>query len=80
MSDKIAFTNSYSDHSTDRGFQFEINCDRCGTGYRTRFMPFAAGTVSSALNTASSLFGGIFSSVATVGENVRSAPNRRYVR
>jgi membrane protease subunit (stomatin/prohibitin family) len=73
MSNKIEFTSNYSDHSTDRGFQFEFNCDRCGTGYRTRFQPFAAGTVSSALDTASSLFGGIFSSAANVGEQVRSA-------
>ncbi|HEY5157522.1 MAG TPA: zinc ribbon domain-containing protein [Anaerolineales bacterium] len=73
MSEKIEFTSNYSDHSTDRGFQFEFNCDRCGTGYRTRFQPFAAGTISSAMNTASSLFGGIFSSAANVGEQVRSA-------
>jgi hypothetical protein len=52
MSDKIEFTRNYSDHSTYRGFQFEFFCDRCGTGYRTRFTPFAAGSVSSALDTA----------------------------
>ncbi len=73
MSEKIEFTSNYSDHSTDRGFQFEFNCDRCGTGYRTHFQPFTAGTISSAMNTASSLFGGIFSSAANVGEQVRSA-------
>jgi len=73
MSEKIEFTRNYSDHSTDQGFQFEFFCDRCGTGYRSAFQAFAAGTVSSALNTASSLFGGIFSSAATVGEGVRSA-------
>ena len=73
MSDKIEFTKNYSDHSTDRGFQFEFNCDRCGTGYRTRFQPFAAGTISSALDTASSLFGGILNSAARVGEQVRSS-------
>jgi membrane protease subunit (stomatin/prohibitin family) len=73
MSEKIEFTSNYSEHNTDRGFQFEFNCDRCGTGYRTRFQPFAAGTISSAMNTASSLFGGVFSSAANVGEQVRSA-------
>jgi len=73
MSDKIAFTTNYSDHSTERGFQFEFNCDRCGTGFRTRFQPFAAGTISSALDTASSLFGGVFNRAADVGERVRSA-------
>jgi membrane protease subunit (stomatin/prohibitin family) len=73
MSDRIEFTRNYSDHSTDRGFQFEFFCDRCGTGYRTRFQPFAAGTVSSALDTASSLLGGIFNSAANVAGNVKSA-------
>jgi membrane protease subunit (stomatin/prohibitin family) len=73
MNDKIAFTTNYTDQSTERGFQFEINCDRCGTGYRNRFQPFAAGTISSALDTASNIFGGIFNSAATVGEHVRSA-------
>ncbi len=73
MSNKIEFTKNYSDHSTDHGFQFEFNCDRCGTGYRTRFAPFAAGTLSSALDTASSLFGGFLNSAARVGEQVRSS-------
>ncbi|HTX90841.1 MAG TPA: zinc ribbon domain-containing protein [Anaerolineales bacterium] len=73
MSENIEFTRNYSDHSTDQGFQFEFFCDRCGTGYRSPFQGFAAGAVSNALNTASSLFGGIFNSAATVGNNVRSA-------
>jgi len=73
MSDKIEFTSNYSDLSTNEGFQFEFFCNRCGVGYRTRFKPWAVGRVSGALETASSLFGGIFSSAATVGEKVRSA-------
>jgi len=70
---KMEFTDNYNDQSTDRGFQFEFYCDRCGTGYRTRFQPWATGTAASVLDTASSLFGGIFSSAANVGERVRSA-------
>lgn len=70
---KIEFTQNYSDLSTDTGFQFEFNCDRCGTGIRTDFQAFALGTVSSALDTASSLFGGVFGQAADVGERVRSA-------
>jgi len=73
MSDRIEFTTNYSDLSTDTGFQFEFNCDRCGTGYRTKFDSFSAGAVSGALNTASSLFGGLFSRAADIGEEVRSA-------
>ncbi len=49
MSDKIAFTRNYTDHSTNQGFQFEFHCDRCGTGYRTRFQASTLGTISNAL-------------------------------
>jgi hypothetical protein len=73
MGDKIAFTRNYSDHSTDKGFQFEFNCDRCGTGYRTRFAPFALGTVTTALDAANSLFGGILGRAADLTERARSA-------
>lgn len=70
---KIQFTTNYSDLSTDKGFQFEFNCDRCGTGYRTRFRASTLGTVSSALDTAGSLFGGILGQAADLGERARSA-------
>jgi len=73
MSEEIEFVSNYSDMSTDRGFQFELYCNRCGSGYRTSFKAWAVGTASSVLETASSLFGGIFNSAANVGERVRSA-------
>jgi len=73
MSEKIEFTRNYSDQSTNQGFQFEFYCDRCGTGYRTRFQPSALGTVSSALDAASSLFGGVFGRAADLGERARTA-------
>jgi len=71
--DKITFTRNYSDLSTNEGFQFEFFCDRCGTGYRTRFQPTALGRVSGALNAASSMFGGVFGRAADLGERARSA-------
>lgn len=70
---KIEFTRNYSDQSTDKGFQFEFYCDRCGSGYRTSFQPFVLGTVSSALDAASSLFGGVLGRAAELGERARSA-------
>ncbi|GAB4540047.1 MAG: hypothetical protein Kow0063_29480 [Anaerolineae bacterium] len=70
---KIEFTRNYSDLSTDQGFQFEFYCDRCGTGYRTRFVPSALGAVTSALDAAGGLFGGIFGRAADLGERARSA-------
>ena len=32
MASLIKFTNNYRDCSTDAGYQFEFNCDGCGTG------------------------------------------------
>jgi hypothetical protein len=71
--EKVEFTKNYSDLSTDTGFQFEFACDRCGTGYRTKFQTFAMGAVSGALDTASSLFGGVFGQAANLSERARSA-------
>lgn len=73
MSDIIEFSGNYSDLSTDKGFQFEFQCQRCGTGCRTRFQQSMAGTASSVLEAASGLFGGILGRAAEIGENVRSA-------
>lgn len=73
MGEKIEFTSNYEDKSTEQGFQFEFYCDRCGTGFRTRFQASSVGMVSGALDTASSLFGGLFGQAADVSERVRSA-------
>ncbi len=70
---KIEFTSNYNDLSTEQGFQFEFNCNRCSTGYRTSFKPYAIGKISGALDTASSLFGGIFSHASTIGDRARTA-------
>ncbi len=71
--EQIEFTRNYNDHSTDRGFQFEFHCDRCGNGYRTQFQAWVLGNATGVLDAASSLFGGIFSQAADVGNRVRSA-------
>jgi hypothetical protein len=55
----IQFTRNHTDHSTDRGFQFEFFCDRCGNGFMTEFQASAMGMAASALQTAGNLFGGI---------------------
>ncbi len=73
MDERIEFTRNHSDHSTNQGFQFEFFCNRCGTGYRTRFKPSVAGTLTGAMNAASSLFGGVFGKAADLSEHVRSA-------
>jgi predicted nucleic acid-binding Zn ribbon protein len=71
--EEIEFSNNYRDHSTETGFQFEFYCNRCNNGYRTSFQPWAAGTVSGALNAASSLFGGAFGRAANAASQARSA-------
>ncbi|HNT23213.1 MAG TPA: zinc ribbon domain-containing protein [Anaerolineales bacterium] len=73
MAERIEFTRNYNDLSTNQGFQFEFICDRCGTGYRTRFQANTLGTVSTALGAASNLFGGILGQAANLSEQVRSA-------
>lgn len=70
---KIEFTSNYSGLSTNQGFQFEFICDRCGTGYRSSFQASTLGTISSALDTAGSLFGGVLGQAADLGEHARSA-------
>jgi membrane protease subunit (stomatin/prohibitin family) len=77
MNDRIEFVRNYTDHSTDQGFQFEFHCDRCGNGYRSSFKPSVTGTISGALDAASSLFGGVFSSAANLGGRVHSAAWQR---
>ncbi len=39
--ERFEFTRNYTDHSTDRGFQFEFHFDRCGSALQpgARFCP-----------------------------------------
>jgi len=73
MAERIEFVSNYKDDSTENGFQFEFYCDRCGSGYATRFKPSAAGTISSVLDAASSLFGGVLRKAADLGDRARDA-------
>lgn len=77
MSDPIEFTRNYNDLSTEHGFQFEFCCDRCGNGFRTPFKPFSLGMVNGALDTASSILGGLFGSAANVSSRVTEAQRER---
>lgn len=73
MGEVIKFVRNYNDLCTDKGFQFEFHCDRCGSGFRTRFKASATGAVTSVLDTAGGLLGGVFGRAADVTERVRSA-------
>lgn len=56
----IQFTKNHTDHSTDKGYQYEFFCDRCGSGFMSEFKPSMTGMAASALQAAGSVFGGIF--------------------
>lgn len=61
----IQFTKNHSDHSTDKGYQFEFFCDRCGNGFMSEFKPSVAGYAAGAVRTAGDLLGGIFGRVGS---------------
>lgn len=69
----IQFTRNHTDHSTDRGYQFEFFCDRCGNGFMTQFQPSAVGMAGSALRTVGSLFGGFLGSVGSNSYEIERA-------
>jgi len=69
----IQFTRNHTDHSTDKGYQFEFFCDRCGNGFITGFQPSAMGMAGSALRAASNLFGGILGSAGSSAYEIERA-------
>jgi len=73
VAERYEFCSNYEDLSTEQGFQFEFKCDRCNVGYRTKFKASMTGAVSGVLETASSLFGGLFGTASELGERVHSA-------
>lgn len=73
MAEFIEFTDNYEDQSTERGFQWQFNCQRCGNGYRSKFRPSATGLASEALGMANSLLGGLLGSATEIGDRVHSA-------
>jgi hypothetical protein len=60
----IQFTRNNHDHSTDKGFQFEFFCDRCGNGFMSEFKASATGMAASALHAAGGFFGGVLGRAA----------------
>ena len=69
----IQFTRNHADHSTDKGFQFEFFCDRCGTGVMTEFKPSVTGMAGSVLRAAGNLFGGILGSASSSAYEIERA-------
>lgn len=73
MANRIAFTKNVNDQSTQQGFQFEFYCDRCGSGFRSRFKASTYNTVNNVLDVAGNLFGGLFNTASNISDRVRSA-------
>jgi hypothetical protein len=69
----IQFTRNFNDHSTDKGYQFEFFCDRCGNGFTTEFKPSATGMAASALRAAGGLFGGFLGSASNSAYEIERA-------
>jgi len=64
MATHVPFTDNYEDLSTERGFQFRFNCERCGNGYLSSFQASATGMAGDALRAAGNIFGGFLGRAA----------------
>ena len=70
-SNMIPFTDNYTDHSTEAGYQFEFFCERCGNGYKSGFQASAAGIGGKVLRGIGGLLGGRAADVAYAGDQAR---------
>ncbi|MGZ4872573.1 MAG: zinc ribbon domain-containing protein [Candidatus Angelobacter sp.] len=69
----IQFTRNHTDHSTDKGFQFEFFCDRCGNGFMSEYKASATGMAASALHAAGSFFGGVLGQASSSSYEIERA-------
>lgn len=68
-----AFTKNHTDHSNDKGYQFEFFCDKCGNGFRSTYVANKAGMAASLLGMAGDMFGGAFAQAANAGNRMKDA-------
>lgn len=68
-----AFTRNHTDRSSDKGYQFEFFCDKCGTGLRSSFQANKLGIAAGLLRAASSVLGGRLGGAAQGADYVRDA-------
>ena len=76
----IQFTRNHSDHSTDKGYQFEFFCDRCGNGFMSEFKASVTGYATSFLRAAGEVFGGAFGSANAGTYEIERLPGRLTTR
>lgn len=71
MSTHIPFTDNYRDLSTDNGFQFRFDCERCGNGYLSSYQRNVTNMAGDALRAAGNIFGGVLRSAANSSYDVQ---------
>ena len=69
----IQFTRNHNDLSTDKGFQFEFFCDRCGNGFMSEFKTSATGIAAGAIRAAGDILGGLFSRASRGSYEIQNA-------
>ena len=75
----IEFVRNYTDHSTDRGYQFQFRCDQCSNGYMSSYEASMIGTAGGLLQAAGSFSAAFSAAPATPASrySVRSAARAR---
>ena len=73
MTEMIQFVANYQDLSTDKGYQFRFNCDKCGNGFLSPFETSLLGAGAGLLRAAGDLFGGVFSSAGNSAYDIQRA-------
>ncbi|HVL89469.1 MAG TPA: zinc ribbon domain-containing protein [Actinomycetota bacterium] len=71
MTDIVRFTNNYSDHSTEAGYQFEFYCMRCGNGYKSGFNASALGIGNKVVRGLGGLLGGRLGGASYAGHELK---------
>jgi hypothetical protein len=73
MAVPIPFTDNYQDLSTDKGFQFKFNCERCGNGYMSTFQYNITGMAGDFMRAASNFLGDVFGKAADSAYDIQRA-------
>ena len=71
MPTPVPFTDNYTDHSTEAGYQFEFFCERCGNGYKSGFQASALGIGTKVARGLGGLLGGAMGNVGYAGGEMK---------
>ncbi len=67
----IEFTDNYEDLSTESGYQFKFNCERCGNGYMSTWKASKSGMATGLLRGAGSMFGGFLGTASNGADTIQ---------